>query len=126
MKPRSLVSRLALLQQLTSLAIVVIFTTSSLWLMGRVLDREERNMLHTAARRMADNLDREIGEGGSLDQTAREILAEEPASRIHWEILDSRLHPLASSSPRERNTPGSAALPTPGAGTDPRWRRDTA
>jgi signal transduction histidine kinase len=111
MRPRSLVSRLALLQQVSAVTIVATFATSALWLTSRVLQRDETRMLQVAAQRMAENLDHEISEGRSLPAAAGEALAEEPPSELRWEIYNADGQLLAAA-PR-------FGSPTPSPGTAP-------
>ena len=94
---RSLSSRLSLLQQMVTIAVVVIFAISSLWITQRALQREERALLLETCARLADNIDRETREDGDLGRAAAEVIDEETASGMRIEIRDAAGRLLASS-----------------------------
>jgi signal transduction histidine kinase len=94
---RSLSSRLSLLQQMVTIAVVAIFATSSLWITQRTLQREERALLLETAARLADNIDREMREGDDLPRAAAEVIDEETPTGMHIELRDAAGRLLASS-----------------------------
>jgi signal transduction histidine kinase len=94
---RSLTSRLALLQQLVAVAVVLVFAASSLWITQRTLKREEHAVLQETARRLAENVDREYREEHDLAAAAYDVLEEEAAFGMRIEIFDTAGHLLASS-----------------------------
>jgi signal transduction histidine kinase len=95
---RSLVSRLSLLQQMVTVAVIVAFAVSSLWITRRTLQREERALLAEAATRIAGNVDRELGEEGNLARAAVAVVEEEPPGPMRIDIQDTAGRLLASSS----------------------------
>jgi signal transduction histidine kinase len=94
---RSLTSRLALLQQLIAVVVILVFAASSLWITQRTLEREEHAILLETARRLADNVDREYREEHDLATAASDVLEEEAAFGMWIDIVDSAGHQLASS-----------------------------
>lgn len=98
MSTTSLASRLANLQQAVVAVVMLAFAASALWVTERTLVGEERAMLAETAHRVADNLDREYTEEGTLARAASEMMKEESTAGIRVEVFDNSGELLASSS----------------------------
>ena len=106
---RSLVFRLALLQQLLAGALILVFSGSAIWLSARTLERQEAAFLSNAATHMASSLEREWIEESDLRKAARSALEEGAAPGVQVDVLDARGQRVASTATRT-GCPGSVNL----------------
>jgi len=102
-KPSSLVSRMALLQQILAACLMIAFAISAVWLSNRSLAKEEATYLSATAGRVAAGLEREWREHGDLAAGAQEELKEYQPPGVRVEILDQAERVVAV------NTTGSRA-----------------
>lgn len=89
MSARSLVHRLASLQQLLAAALIGAFAASAIWLSGRTLERQESIFLRNSASHMAESLDREWEEEGDLPRAAASATAEDAPVNVQFDVLDA-------------------------------------
>ncbi len=99
MRPHTLEFRLALFQQLLAAALILVFSLSAIVLSERALDRQEIAFLSSAATQVAAALQREWNEEKELSRAARSVIDEAVPPGVRIDILDARLHTLASSAP---------------------------
>ena len=107
MSARSLAARLALLQQGMTLAVIVVFAGSALWLTARVLRGQQDSFLSATALRLARSYDDELVEQPDPARAAAEVLAAGATPGIRIEFRDPSGRSLASSIPRlDPSSPG--------------------
>ncbi len=105
MSARSLVQRLASLQQLLAAALIVAFAASAIWLSGRTLERQETMFLRNSASQMAKSLDREWREEGDLARAAASATAEDAPVNVQFDVLDATGHRVFTTSPSGSRPP---------------------
>ena len=105
MSGRSLVFRLALLQQLLAGALIVVFSGSAIWLSARTLERQETTLLTNSAALMAAGLGHEWSEESDLSRAAKSTLEEGATPGIQIDVLDEHGQRVASTA---AGTPHSA------------------
>ncbi len=105
MKTRSLVSRLALLQQVLAGAIILTFSASAIWLSVRTLKRQETHYLSNAATQMAVAVGHEWNEENDLGRAAASALEEGVPPGIRVDVLDANGRLVQSSMPGTRRGP---------------------
>ena len=98
MSRRSLVFRLALLQQLLAGALIVVFSGSAIWLSARTLERQETAFLSNTAAHMAASLEREWSEERDLSRAAQSALEEGATPGVQIDVLDARGQRVASTA----------------------------
>jgi two-component system, OmpR family, heavy metal sensor histidine kinase CusS len=99
MKPHSLVFRLALLQQVLAAVLIAVFAGSAVWLSARTLERQELRFLSATARKMADNLDRDLEKHDDLKLVALEIVGEDAPVGVRVDVLDEQGRLVATTAP---------------------------
>lgn len=109
---RSIAGRVWLVQQALALFVVTAFSLSALALTGQVLLRDETNMLRAAARRGADEFDREVVEEHTIAGAVATMMREEPASHIRMILLGPAGDTLGVSRATD-NAADPAAPPAP-------------
>lgn len=98
MNRSSLVRRMAVLQQLLAAVLIAAFAVSAIWLSDRTLAQEESTYVDETARRVADGLDREWREQGTLALGAQEELKEYQPPGVRVEIRDEARHVVATNT----------------------------
>jgi two-component system OmpR family sensor kinase len=98
MMSKSLAGRLALLQQLVTVAVIVVFAASSLWITRHALVRKERAVLWETAHRVANDIEREYQEEHNLVRAASGVLEDEVTSGMRIDIVDAAGRRIASSN----------------------------
>jgi len=96
--PRSLVSRLAVLQQVLAGAIILVFSASAIWLSARTLERQEHQFLSNAALQMARALEREWTEEPDLRLAAAAALEEDVPLGVRVDVLDEQGRQIQSTT----------------------------
>jgi signal transduction histidine kinase len=102
---RSLVRRLAALQQLLAAALIVTFAGSTLGLASRTLESQESVFLRNSARQMAESLDREWSEEGDLHRAALSATAEDAPFGVQFDVFDAANRRVFSTAPAGRRAP---------------------
>ena len=97
MSARSLVGRLAWLQQALAAAIILVFAGSAIWLSSRALLRQETAFLSNTATQLADGLAREWREESDLRRAAASALEEDAPPGVRVDILDGEGRRVAST-----------------------------
>ena len=103
MRVRSLAGRLAVLQQGLTLAVIVAFAGSSLWLTAHVLSQTQDRFLRETAVRMAHGYEDELRVLGTPEAAAETAVEEQETPGVHVEIADASGRLLA----RSRTVPGA-------------------
>ena len=98
MSERSLVFRLALVQQLLAGALIVVFSGSAIWLSARTLERQETALLMNTATLMAAALEREWNEESDQVLAAQAALEEGTTPGVQIDILDEQGQRIASTA----------------------------
>jgi uncharacterized membrane protein affecting hemolysin expression len=104
---RSLAGRLAIMQQGLTLAVIVIFAGSSLWLTAQVLQKQERALIEDTATRVARGYDAELEEESSPVLAAQVTIEEQATPGVHVEIYDHAGRLLATSKRNASARPGA-------------------
>src|SRR5690242_18255208 len=99
MSARSLVTRLANVQQAMTLGVVLVFAGSSLWVTASVLRAQERSLVQTTATRLARDYQDELGELHDPRRAALEVLSDNATPGIQAEIEDGQGRMLARTRP---------------------------
>jgi signal transduction histidine kinase len=105
---RSLVTRLTVLEQLTILVAVIVFSLTALLITARALRNERRAFVTSSAVRLAAGLDDEFKEERDTLAAARAVIEDGVAAGLHVELRDPVRGVLASSRPplRTASRPG--------------------
>ncbi len=98
MTARSLVFRLALVQQLLAGALILVFSGSAIWLSARTLERQESAFLSNTAARMAQSLEREWNEDANLGRAAQAAVEEGAIPGVQIDVLDAAGRRVASTA----------------------------
>jgi len=98
--PPSLRGRLAFLTGAVIGLSVTVFALSALWLTGQTLLIEETRTLKDAARRVAEDIDRDTRELGDLGAAVQDALEEEPSSETSLTIFDAGGNLIGSTAAR--------------------------
>ncbi len=129
MTPRSLASRLTLLQQVTGVAVIAVFAASALLFTGRAIKREQGEFLQATARHLAGNIDLEYREDPNVARAAAAAMDEESAVDVRIDVLDASGETLVSSqrapAPGRPSQPGAAGGSPPGP-SSPEIQKATA
>jgi signal transduction histidine kinase len=99
---RSLVFRLALLQQVLAAAIILAFAASAILLSSRTLRRQEVQYLSNAANQMAEALDHEWDEEHDLRRATAAALEEDYPLGVRVDVLDAEGRLVQSTTPAAR------------------------
>jgi len=98
MRVRSLVDRLALLQQALAVTLILAFAASTVWLAARTMERQESATLASAAAHMAESLDQEWREEGDLGRAAASATEEDSPVSVQFDVIDSAGHLVFSTA----------------------------
>ena len=90
MSTHSLVRRLASLQQILALVLILLFAGFSMWISAKTLERQESTFLHNAASQMAGSIALEWREEGDLRVAAEAAMVEEAPVGVHIRVLDAQ------------------------------------
>lgn len=110
---RSLVTRVAVLEQVTVIAAITAFGLLSLWVTGQVLKRERQAYVTDTAARLADSFVEDLKEEGDTLEVAQGMIEDGREVGVQVRVRDSRGHLLASSWVAA--APESVAFGPPGA-----------
>jgi signal transduction histidine kinase len=98
MRPRSLVFRLSLLQQITAVALILAFAALAIWITAGTLARQETLYVSDAARHVAVNLEREWLEEGDLARAATAVIEESAPPDAWVDVFDARGRLVAATA----------------------------
>jgi len=107
--PHSLEQRLARIQQLLALGLILLFAGFSIWISGRTLERQESTFLLDSATQMARSITVERRDTPDLSSAAEAALEEDAPIGVYIRVFDAK---------------GAEILSTPGQGAPHEHRRE--